>query len=89
MVFANRIGSYERRSSAFEISISVNFCRYYRLEHGGKCRTKLVHGFHFRKVTAGLNEPLKSIAQVFATDHQLRVNNFDCTCAQQLLELMG
>ena len=53
------------------------------------CKTRLIHGFHFRKITVGLNEPLKPAPQVFATDYQVRNINFDCTFAQLLHELMA
>ena len=36
------------------------------------CRTRLIHGFHFRKITVGLNEPLKPAPQGFATDYPVR-----------------
>ena len=63
------------------------FCR--GREQGGKYRMKLVNGFHVRKITVGLNEPLSPAAEVLAADFQVRVKNFDCTCALQLHELMG
>ena len=31
------------------------------------CKTRLVHGFHSRKVMVDLNESLETIPQVFAT----------------------
>ena len=59
------------------------------LEQGGKCKTRLAHGFHFQKVTVRLNEPFKSAPQAFAADRQVRAKNSVFTCAQQLDELMA
>ena len=33
------------------------------------CKTSLIHGFNFKKITVGLNEPLKPAPQVFAADY--------------------
>ena len=33
------------------------------------CKTSLIHGFHFKKITVDLNEPLKPPPQVFAADY--------------------
>ena len=47
-----------------------------------KCKTRLVHGFHFWKATAGLTEPLKSAPKFSAADRLISAKNSDCTCAQ-------
>ena len=46
---------------------------------GEICKTRLVHGFQFRKITPGLNELLKAAPQVFAADYQVCIIYFDCT----------
>ena len=53
---------------------------FHAIDNKGEiCKTRLVHGFQFRKITPDLNVLLKPAPQVFAADYQVCVKYPDCT----------
>ena len=50
------------------IALEKTWTNYTLSTQGGKCETRLVHGFHFRKITVSLNEWVKPAPQVFAAE---------------------
>ena len=62
---------YKKSNTEFAMA-STKTSTISHCEQGGKHKTRLVHGFHSRKITLGLNEPVKPAPQVSAADFVLQ-----------------